>query len=196
MSEITNLKSSFITPSDRSLVILVRDGDEDAAELLYNRYARRVLGLVKSQMSEKLSSATEPDDLVQSVFKSFFRKVQSGVYNAPPGRTLWNLIAVVAVNKVIRSANYHTAQCRDLERALPLEISGDAIDKKTADDLSIYVRELLEQLRPQDLQIANLRIDGHSVEEIATKVDRALRSVERSLSNTRQLFADELLRQD
>ena len=196
MSEITNLKSSFITPSDRSLVILVRDGDEDAAELLYNRYARRVLGLVKSQMSEKLSSATEPDDLVQSVFKSFFRKVQTGVYNAPPGRTLWNLIAVVAVNKVIRSANYHTAQCRDLERALPLEISGDAIDKKTADDLSIYVRELLEQLRPQDLQIANLRIDGHSVEEIATKVDRALRSVERSLSNTRQLFADELLRQD
>jgi len=174
---------------------MVRDGDEDAANLLYQRYARRVLGLVEAKLGARLRTTTEPEDVVQSVFKSMFRGVQSGNYDAPPGATMWNLLAVIAVNKLHRRGSHQTAQRRDINRLVSLENIDDSemIDESSIEFFEICVRETLEQLRPLEREIVSLRIQGNTVDEIAELTERSRRTVERSLQNTRKRLASLLL---
>lgn len=176
---------------------MVRDGDEDAAAILYERYARRIFGLVRSNFGEKLSAATEPEDIVQSVFRSVFRGMQSGHYDAPPGSTLWNLMAVIAMNKLRSKASHHQAQRRDSNRNVPLESTSSldllSSDQSSSEFFEVCVRETLEFLRPLDREILTLRIQGHPVDDISEMVRRSCRSVERSLQNSRQQLATLLL---
>lgn len=176
---------------------MVRDGDEAAAEVLYDRYARRVFGLVRSKLGSRLGAMTEPEDIVQSVFKSMFRGMQSGNYDAPPGSTLWNLLAVIAVRKLSNKANHHAAQRRDASRNVSLDDEHDgvesAIDAASAEFLELCIRESLDLLRPIHRKILSLRIQGHSVDEIRDLTGRSRRTVERSLQNSRAVLAESLL---
>lgn len=177
--------------------MLVRDGDEHAAVTLYDRYARRVLGLVQSKLGAQLGSMTEPEDIVQSVFRSVFRGMQSGNYDAPPGKTLWNLLAVIAVSKLAAQANHHSAQCRDSSRNVSLDVASEnvpsMIDDSSVEFFEVCMQEALDVLRPLQRQILSLRIQGHSVDEIRDLTGRSRRTVERSLQKSRELLAESLL---
>lgn len=176
---------------------MVREGDEEAAGLLYERYARRVFGLVRSKLGTRLSSVTEPEDIVQSVFRSMFRGMQSGNYDAPPGSTLWNLLAVIAVRKLSNKATHHSAKRRDSSRnvALDAELDGlaDALDHASAEFFEVCMRETLDLLRPLHREILSLRIQAYSVDEISGMVGRSRRTVERSLQKSREVLATTLL---
>lgn len=184
-----------LSQTDRSLLVLVRGGDEEAATALYDRYARRVFGLVEAKLGERLRASTETEDVVQSVFKSMFRGVRSGLYDAPPGSTLWNLLAVIAVHKLRRRAKHQSAQRRDVHRNVPLESLIDQIssEEESIEFLEICLRETLEILRPVDRDILTLRIQGHTVDEISETTGRSRRTVERSLHKSRERLASLLL---
>ena len=77
--------------SDGSLLRLYRHGDQDAAKVLYLRYAGRLRALARSRTSTDLAGRVDDDDIVQSVFGSFFRGVIHGAYDVPAGEELWNL---------------------------------------------------------------------------------------------------------
>jgi RNA polymerase sigma-70 factor (ECF subfamily) len=168
--------------------------------MLYDRYSRRVFGLVRSKLGARLSSMTEPEDIVQSVFKSVFRGMQSGNYHAPPGTTLWNLLAVISVRKLSNKASHYAAKCRDASLSVSLEAGTDglaaAIDQASAEFFEICMREAMELLRPLHREILSLRIQGHSVDEISELTQRSRRTVERSLQTSRGLLADALLDED
>ena len=57
-----------------SLVLLsgVRQGNEPAAEALFARYFERLQALVRSRLSPRFSRRTDPEDVVMSVYRSFF----------------------------------------------------------------------------------------------------------------------------
>ena len=177
---------------------MVRDGDADAASILYERYARRVLGLVEAKLGARLRKATEPEDVVQSVFKSMFRGVQSGNYDAPPGATLWNLLAVIAVNKLRHQAGRLSTQRRNIDRLVSLDHAehGIQIDESSIEFLELCVRETLDDLRPLERDIVSLRMEGHNVDEIARATGRSRRTVERNLQKCRQRFASMLLAEE
>ncbi len=186
-----------LSPSDRSLVVMIRAGNEDAAAILYQRYARRIRGLVQSNLGELLAASTEPDDIVQSVFRSVFRGVQAGNYEAPPGETLWSLMAVIALNKLRGQATHQSAQRRDQQRNVSLDTANSSElmvnDESSIEFFEICVRETLELLRPIDRDILTLRIQGHPIDEISELVKRSCRTVERSLKNSRERLATHLL---
>src|SRR5690348_7777482 len=54
--------------TDRSLLLRLRRGEDDAATALYVRYARRLLALTRSKTSSDLDKQVEAEDIVQSVF--------------------------------------------------------------------------------------------------------------------------------
>ena len=176
---------------------MVQGGDESAAEMLYERYARRVFGLVRSKLGTRLSSMTEPEDIVQSVFKSVFRGMQSGNYDAPPGTTLWNLLAVIAVRKLSNKASHYAAKCRDASRNVPLEATEEsisaALNQASMEFFELCMQEAMEMLRPSHREVLALRIKGHSVDEISEMTKRSRRTVERSLQASRELLAESLL---
>src|SRR5437867_3654775 len=101
-------------PSDRSLLGRIRRGQGDAATLLYLRYADRLRALAIAQCSSDLARRVEPDDIVQSVFRTFFRRVSRGNYNVPAGEELWKLFLVIGLNKIRAAGAFHRAAKRDV----------------------------------------------------------------------------------
>src|SRR5438552_8878789 len=102
------------TSSDRSLLARLRGGQQDAATELYLRYAQRLRALVRSRCSSQLARRVEPDDIVQSVFRRFFRRVLQGDYDVPPGEELWGLLLVIALNKTRTEQSFHRAGKRHI----------------------------------------------------------------------------------
>ena len=75
-----------------NLVHRWRGGDQKAAEELFRRYANRLIGLARSRLSRKLARRVDPEDVVQSVYRSFFHDVRDGRYDLQRGGDLWRLL--------------------------------------------------------------------------------------------------------
>lgn len=191
-------KAFFMSSTDRSLVMRVRLGDEVAATELYERYAARVFGLVKSQMADVLRAQTEPEDIVQSVFKSVFRGMSAGNYDAPQGGTLWQLMAVIAVHKVRRNARKRTCDIRDARRHAHVEDLDQALvaDGHSLAAMESAMAETFECLQPAERDAVILRVKGYSIEEIAAQLEKSRRTVERLLQHARTTLAQELCEED
>lgn len=177
--------------SDRSLLRRLRRGEDDAATALYLRYAHRLLALTRTQASAELTRLTQPEDIVQSVFLSFFRKAAGGMYDVPEGEELWNLFLVITLNKIRAKGNYFRARKRDARRNVGSEIPESDPAAAAPDDLAFaelqsVIRELLAALPPKSAEIVELRIAGHEVAEIARMSKRSLRTVERTLQDFRR----------
>jgi RNA polymerase sigma-70 factor (ECF subfamily) len=176
--------------TDHSLLARLRSGESEAANALYYRYADHLRNLVAKRTSPQLATRVDSDDIVQSVFRTLFRRVFQNHYDVPRGEDLWKLILVIALNKVRNAANHHTSAKRDLRRtvgiddACPAGIPGS--DETNLATLKMVVAELTERLSADARQIVELRIDGYDVNEIATKTGRAKRSVERMLQQFRE----------
>ncbi len=188
---LINEKSVYST-SDSSLLRRFQTGQQDAATALYVRYARRLQALAKKQTGQQLSQRFDPEDVVQSVFRTFFRRASEGCYEVPVGEELWQLLLVLALNKIRTLAVYHRAQKRDAGRTVGTEAVGEIASETSGEDAVAYetmkmvIDELVAKLpEPQD-RIIQLRIEGHEIGEIAMMTKRSKRTVERTLQQFRQ----------
>jgi RNA polymerase sigma-70 factor, ECF subfamily len=177
--------------SDRSLLQRLRRGEESAATALYLRYARRLLALAQAKTSEALAAKEEADDIVQSVFKSFFRKASAGLYDVPEGEELWNLLLVITINKIRAKGNYHRAAKRDVrlaagDQALEAVPSEEAGNDTALAELQMVIDEILKGLPEKSAEIVELRIAGTEVNDIVAKTKRSKRTVERVLQDFRE----------
>lgn len=177
-------------PSDGSLLRNFRRGDQEAAKLLYLRYAERLRALARSRSSPDLARRVDDDDIVQSVFGSFFRGVIHGSYDVPAGEEIWNLFLVITLNKIRAKGAYHRASKRDVR----ITAGGEAVDHiadELASDQQAYtlltmsIDEALNGLATQLQQVIRLRMEGYEVAEIAQTLQRSKRSVERLLQDGR-----------
>jgi RNA polymerase sigma-70 factor (ECF subfamily) len=182
-----------VEQSDGTLLRRFRSGEGDAATALYVRYASRLQALARMQTAPNLSARFDPEDVVQSVFRTFFRRAAEGLYDVPPGAQLWQLLLVLALNKVRSLASFHRAQRRDVRRTAgdpSLEIHRGADDQTPAQILNFVVQDVLGQLPVVQQQIVELRIDGHEVGQIADITGRSKRTVERVLQKFRLRLAE------
>ena len=191
-------RAGKLASTDHSLAARVKEGDQDAAHVLYERYVQRVFGLVDAKLGAKLRASTDVEDIVQSVFRSMFHGVQEGNYELEPGSTLWNLLAVISLTKLRRRALHHHAQRRDIERLVSLQTMADveAIDVSTDEFLNICVRETMQKLRPSDREILILRIQGFTLTEISEQMSLSDRTIARRLRTSRKHLASLLLDDD
>ena len=61
-------------PDLPQVVVDAAQGNLEAEQLLVNRFSRRLVRLAATRISEVFNSKIEPEDVVQSVFKSFFAR--------------------------------------------------------------------------------------------------------------------------
>jgi RNA polymerase sigma-70 factor (ECF subfamily) len=177
-------------PSDRSLLRRYREGNQDAATQLYLRYARRLATLARHQCGPDLTRCLDIEDIVQSVFGSFFRGVDQGDYDVPAGEELWRLFCVIALNKIRAKGIYYHAAKRDVRHTIGGEVLHEAgvappHDEAALAFLALTVREALERLPLVHRTMLELRTQGFEVLEIARQTGRAKRTVERILQEGR-----------
>jgi RNA polymerase sigma-70 factor (ECF subfamily) len=174
--------------SDASLVQRLRRGEDDAATQLYLRYAARLRAMAAAQTDRNLAARVDPEDIVQSVFRTFFRRAAAGEYEVPAGDELWKLFLVIGLNKVRAVAAYHKAGKRDVRQTAGGDAMAAAPPAGDDNDLRILqmtIDDLLATLPPTHRQIIELRVAGHEVADIAARLSRSKRSVERILQEFR-----------
>lgn len=181
MQDVRNIETET---TDSTLLRRFREGEDDAATELYKRYAEKLFLLATHKVSPDLRQRVDPEDIVQSVFRTFFRRASMGQYVAPDGEELWKLLLVIGLNKIREVANHHHADKRDLRKT----DGGDSIATAAEghEDIALLalrltIEELLASLPSSYREIVRLRIERYEVEEIAEKTGRAKRSVERIL---------------
>jgi RNA polymerase sigma-70 factor (ECF subfamily) len=188
--------------SDASLLRRLRLGSEDAATQLYLRYAHRLRALARAQSSPELARRVDAEEIVQSVFGSFFRVASAGHYDVPVGEELWKLFLVIALNKIRAKGAFHRAAKRDVR----LTAAGDYFDncaelpdkhdEAALAFLRLSVEEAMGQLPVAQRQMVALRIEGYDVGEIAQQTGRSKRTVERLLQAARKKLAHLLKEED
>jgi RNA polymerase sigma-70 factor (ECF subfamily) len=184
--------------SDKTLMRRLQLGESDAATDLYVRYANRLLGLVRHQMSDRLERRADAEEIVQSVFRTFFRRATVGHYDVPEGEELWRLLLVIALNKIRGTADYHYAQRRDARRTTlvdgtEMEQRGEFSQNNEAFvALKLVIEELLETFAPVKADMIRMRIEGYEIEEISRQTRRSKRTIERCLQAFRSKLQEQL----
>jgi RNA polymerase sigma factor (sigma-70 family) len=182
-----------------SLILLerFRGGDDSAAEALFTRYFERLTLLARSRLSPRVARRTDPEDIVLSVYRSFFVGVREGRFTLGRGGDLWRLLASITKHKLLRRVRHEHADRRSVER----ECSLDQVDEGTfprhepgpspqeALALADELERAFAQLDPFGRRVLELRLQGTPIEAIAEDTGRAERSVRRTLARIRILLA-------
>jgi RNA polymerase sigma-70 factor (ECF subfamily) len=182
-----------------SIVLLerFRDGDDSAAEALIVRYFERLTLLARSRLAARLARRTDPEDIVQSVYRSFFVGAREGRYTLGRGGDLWRLLASITKHKVLRQVRHQTAY----RRSIDAECSWDQVDEgrilgretdPTPEEALALADELecvFAELDPFGRRVLELRLQGSAIPAIAEDTGRAERSVRRALARIRELLA-------
>jgi len=178
-------------PSDYLLLWRYRSGSQEAAREIYLRYAERLRALARLKCTPTLARRVDADDIVQSVFGTFFDGASRGRYDIPDGEDLWKLFLILALNRIRAEFVFHQAAKRDTRRTATLDgflassLRQGHLDGTDEGFLKLVAEEALECLPEQHRCVVELRLKGHEVAEIATQIGRSKRSVERILQQSR-----------
>ncbi len=180
--------------SFRILLDQLRNGDEDAAAQIVEEHTASLVAVARRQMGGRLARRVDPEDILQSVYRSLFVRVQKGEYELGSGRDLWKLLVTMTLNKVRRSSKFHGAEKRNMSHDQSVRSDVNPLDHAGADEpgpeeaamLVDEVRSFLDSLRPQDRPVVELRLQGLNSIEIAEQTGRAERSVRRILQQIQQ----------
>jgi RNA polymerase sigma factor (sigma-70 family) len=174
-----------------------REGDQRAADELFYRYVDRLIALARSRLSEKLAPRFDPEDVVQSAYRSFFSKARAGRYALERSGDLWRLLAEITIHKLQHSVEWNTARKRsiDQEQGGPDRlgqrdrIAGTVTGDPSPSEALALAEEtelLMRDLQPHGRRMLELRLQGYTIEEIAAELQRSERTVRRVLEQAKQ----------
>jgi RNA polymerase sigma factor (sigma-70 family) len=170
------------------LVERLRDGDPQAAEELFARYAQRLTVLAEQHLSRKLAARLDGADVVQSVFRTFFRRSAAGEFCIDSSAELWRLLVRITLQKARALGRHHTAGVRDVAAekswrawGLPPQAVAHEPGPEEAAALIDQIDALLRGLPALYCDLLQLRLEGHSVSDTAARLGVSRRTIHRAL---------------
>jgi RNA polymerase sigma factor (sigma-70 family) len=158
------------------LLTRVREGDEEAARLLVQRYESAIRIAVRTNLSDpRLRRQFDSLDVCQSVLASFFFHLSSGSYDLSVPAQLSALLTKMAQNKVRMRARDQFRQRRDVRRLSHIDIENVKIrgcqagPDEAVDDEDL-LQHALQKMPPEIRVIADRRMAGESWLEIADAI--------------------------
>jgi RNA polymerase sigma-70 factor, ECF subfamily len=182
--------------SDQELVGRCRTGSESAAAELFNRYVSRLMGVARRRIGERMNSRLDPEDVVQSVFRTFFTRLKDDQFEIVGDDDLSKLLVRITLHKTLRQIAYHKAARRDPGAEAPQgdmsqqEIMQVMAKEPTPVTVVTFIDQLdhfLGRLSPEEQQILTLRLQGHSTDDIATQLNSYDRKVRRVLERVKAM---------
>ena len=90
--------------------------DPDAARDLVQSFGRRLIGLARTRLEGKIRAKVDPEDIMQSVFKSFFRRQAEEPFDLENWVSLWSLLTVLTLRKCGFRIRHFRTKARDVRR--------------------------------------------------------------------------------
>jgi RNA polymerase sigma-70 factor (ECF subfamily) len=178
------------------LVEGLRCGDPQATSAVFTRYAQRLTALAEQHLSRKLAARLDGADVVQSVFRTFFRRSAAGEFHIDNSDELWRLLVQITLQKARARSRTHTARVRDVAAedphgaALLLEAVTQEPGPAEAVALVDQIEALLRGLPAVYGNLLRLRLEGYSVSDTAERLGVSRRTVHRALRLLQQRLGD------
>ena len=181
-------------PSFADLMTQLRDGRNEAAAQIFHRFANRLILLARKQLDPKVRQKVDPEDVLQSVYRSFFERQQGGEIDLESWDNLWSMLALITLRKCANQVAHFRAECRDVRREVGAGPEADPVGAALAGDpspseaavLTEVVEQVLHGLDERDREIVTLHLQGYSIPEISARVEWAERTVHRALERVRK----------
>lgn len=175
----------------------LRVGDQDAATEVFHRFASRLVGLARARLDGPLRRKEDPEDVVQSVFKSFFLRNADGQYELHDWDSLWGLLARITANKCGHRIEHFHAARRDVKREAALPSGTDdslaswqGLAREPSPEEAVCLTETLEEVMrgfdAREREIFTLSLQGKTPLEISSEIGRTERTVYRLLNRIRE----------
>jgi RNA polymerase sigma-70 factor (ECF subfamily) len=186
--------------SSMQLLVRWREGDQQAARDLFWLYAERLIALVRSRLSAQLAQRLDPEDLVQSAYRSFFCGARAGDYDVRRSGDLWRLLVSITLHKLHDQVKWHRRAKRAVGRERDLGAEGPPTELLAAGPSPLEaialvdeVEGLMQLLGSAHGRMLELRLQGHDLEEIASNTRRSVRTVRRVLEGVKQRLEQRLV---
>jgi len=189
-----------MAPTDSFAVLMdrLRSGEGEAARVVFVRFAARLAGLARLHLDAKLAVKVDPEDLVQSAYKSFFVRQRDGQLDVGTWDGLWGILTLITLRKCADRAAFFGAAKRDVGRETAgggtdtsFPLTDLALDRDPRPDEAALLSETVEALfrsihDPDERSILELSLQGYSASEISERLGRAERSVRRLRERVRK----------
>jgi RNA polymerase sigma factor (sigma-70 family) len=172
----------------QTLAAALREGDSDAWKQIVREYTPRLIGLARSRLDSRLQQKLSAEDVVQSVYGSFFRRHKAKPFRLNSWEALWGLLVVMTVRKCCRwHEHYYEAQRRNVRQEVSFGLApGDDsnVRDKGADliareptpaEAALLVETLHETMRgleEREREIIKRGLLGYPDPEISQQVGR------------------------
>jgi DNA-directed RNA polymerase specialized sigma24 family protein len=191
----------FPNDSVTQWIAQLRSGDDAAAGKLWERYFHRLAGLARKHLQDIPRLPADGEDVALSAFHSLCAGLEQGRFPALADRdSLWRLLVTITARKARQVVRDEHRQKRgggqvagDPDGANGLEhlLSREPTPEFAA-EVAEQCRLLLSKLGDDELRmIALWKMEGVDSEQIAARLGKALRTVERRLQLIRTLWSNE-----
>jgi RNA polymerase sigma factor (sigma-70 family) len=187
----------------------LKSGDQSAAGPLWQRYFDRLVRIAGRKMGSASKRVADEEDVAVSVFDSLCRGAAAGNFQQLTDRDdLWRLLVAIAGQKAVDQIRRQMSQKRGGG-----DVHGDSIfAQPSSDGPQGFEHFLSSEPTPEFLliideqqdrlfgllkddthrDIARLRLEGFSNEEVAEQLGISIRTVERKFSLIRDAWSKEL----
>ena len=181
----------------------IKDGDGGAADPLWQRYFERLVALARKKLGRGRRVADE-EDVALSAIHSLCAGAAEGRFHVLSDRaSLWRLLVMLTARKAAAQIQHQNRQKRGGGR-----VRGDSVfDAGAADaigweqvagstptpeflaQMQEEIERRLDQLGDDSLRnVALLTLEGWTNDEMAKKMNRSTRSIERKLTAIRKIW--------
>lgn len=187
---------SLTNLSDAELLNRWRAGEQDAAQIILDRYALRLAALVAGRIGQRYRSSIDAEDLTQSALGSFFAAVDQSRFKWDANLALWKVLATFARRKLARAIERESALKRGGEaKRTTLEHASGYKTLEEYQHSSEAQNELIEDicsnLTPAQQTLLEHLLAGRSQDEIATVTGVHPRSLRRRIRELRERLGQE-----
>jgi DNA-directed RNA polymerase specialized sigma24 family protein len=185
----------------------LKAGDTDAAQRLWERYFGSLVRLAHARLRTASRAAEDEEDAALSAFDSFCAAAADGRFSKLDDRDdLWRILVTLTNRKALNQVERHQAQKRGSGRVVDAAALGGSDDRRgfldglegsePSPEFALMVadefRQRLDALRDDSLrQIALMRMEGYTNDQIAERLDCGLRSITRKLELIRRCWLGE-----
>lgn len=179
------------------------NGDQEVIAEFYNRYGSTLRAVADKQIAGELKRRVGASDVVQSAFRTFFRRAEAGKFQFEDSEKLWSLMCAITLTKVREQVRFHRREKRDVHRESDpgsphSSEGGDGFDLLTnssvtpevAAEFADQFETLMASLDDEERQVLALKIDDYTNDEIADAIGSSERTVRRIVKRLKGVLSE------
>ena len=180
----------------------LRHGDSAVPQKLWEAYFAKLVRLARTHLQRSVRRASDEEDVALSAMDSFIRGMEQGRFPDLANRDdLWRLLVTITLNKarhVVRDAGrqkrgggWQPAEAAGNDGLALQDIVSREPTPEFAAQFAEEIEHLLAQLEnPILVEVATLKMEGYTNDEIAARLNVVERTIERKLKLIREIWEE------